>query len=152
MKTQKLYITVGIPGSGKSTYSKKFVESSDIEIKYLSSDILRKKFGTGEEDQSVTPLVFSHIKTKTKQYLSNKKSVLIDSTAITPKNRKDFIDIGKQYPDVEIIALVFQISLSIAKQRNNSRERVVPEYVIDKMYKQFKFPSKSEGFDLIQKI
>ena len=54
-----LYITVGLPGSGKSTYAKEFVKGKDIE--YLSSDELRAVYGKGEDDQTVTPIVFSHI-------------------------------------------------------------------------------------------
>ena len=55
-----LYITVGLPGSGKSTYAKEFIKGKEIE--YLSSDSLRAVFGKSEEDQTVTPLVFGHIK------------------------------------------------------------------------------------------
>ena len=57
-----LYITVGLPGSGKSTYAKEFIKGKEIE--YLSSDSLRAVFGKSEEDQTVTPLVFGHIKRK----------------------------------------------------------------------------------------
>lgn len=34
-----LYITVGLPGSGKSTYAKEFIK--DQRVEYLSSDSLR---------------------------------------------------------------------------------------------------------------
>ena len=57
-----LYITVGLPGSGKSTYAKEFIKGKEIE--YLSSDSLRAVFGKSEEDQTATPLVFGHIKKK----------------------------------------------------------------------------------------
>ena len=45
-----LYIAVGLPGSGKSTYAKNFIKGKDIE--YLSSDELRAVFGKGEDDQT----------------------------------------------------------------------------------------------------
>ena len=47
-----LYITVGLPGSGKSTYVKNFIKDKDVE--YLSSDELRAIYGKDETDQSVT--------------------------------------------------------------------------------------------------
>lgn len=147
MKDIKLYITVGIPGSGKSTYSKEFARENNI--KYLSSDELRAKFGTGEEDQSVTSKVFSYIKTEIDRSLKDKESVLIDSTAISKKNRRDFIDIAKKYDYVDVIALVFWIEKEVAKSRNKQRIRNVPEFVIDRMYKNFEMPSKNEGFDKI---
>jgi len=38
-----LYITVGLPGSGKSTYAKNFIKDKNVE--YLSSDELRAIYG-----------------------------------------------------------------------------------------------------------
>ena len=57
-----LYIAVGLPGSGKSTYAKDFIKGKDIE--YLSSDSLRAVYGKGEDDQTVTPIVFGHTSTR----------------------------------------------------------------------------------------
>ena len=62
-----LYLTIGAPASGKSTYSKNFIKDKDIE--YLSSDELRAKFGSGESDQTCTNQVFDHIKKKVVEYL-----------------------------------------------------------------------------------
>lgn len=145
-----LYITVGVPGSGKSTFAKDFI-SKHPEIKYLSSDELRAKFGSGEEDQSVTPQVFGFIKNKTKNALSNGKSVLVDSTAVTERNRKDFVNIAKE-TGARLVAFVFLTKESEVKRRNLLRDRKVPEWVIDKMLKSFKIPTRNEGFDEILKI
>ncbi len=68
-----LYIAVGLPGSGKSTYSKNFIKDKDIE--YLSSDELRAKFGSGETDQTCTNQVFGHIKRKVDEFLKDGKNV-----------------------------------------------------------------------------
>ena len=64
-----LYITVGLPGSGKSTYAKEFIKGKDVH--YLSSDELRAVYGKGEDDQSVTPMVFGHIKRKVDEFLKD---------------------------------------------------------------------------------
>ncbi len=70
-----LYIAVGLPGSGKSTYAKNFIKDKDIE--YLSSDSLRAVYGKSEEDQTVTPLVFGHIKRKVDEFLKDGKNVCL---------------------------------------------------------------------------
>ncbi len=78
-----LYITVGLPGSGKSTYVKNFIKDKDIE--YLSSDELRAIYGKDETDQSVTSIVFGHIKRKVDEFLKDGKNVLFDATSVNRK-------------------------------------------------------------------
>ena len=90
-----IYIAVGLPGSGKSTYAKNFIKGKDIE--YLSSDELRAVFGKSEEDQTVTPLVFGHIKRKVDEYLKNGKNVLVDATSVNRRERSDYINTAKKY-------------------------------------------------------
>jgi predicted kinase len=89
-----LYITVGLPGSGKSTYVKNFIKDKDIE--YLSSDSLRAVYGKSEEDQTVTPLVFGHIKRKVDEFLKDGKNVLVDATSVNRRERSDYINTAKK--------------------------------------------------------
>ena len=145
-----LYITVGLPGSGKSTYSKNFIKDKDIE--YLSSDELRAVFGKDESDQSVTPKVFGHIKTKVDEYLRDNKNVLVDATSVNRKERSDYINTAKKYGS-KIVALVFKMDRNglIARnvQRGKEGGREVPTFVIDKMLNKFEEPDFNEGIDVI---
>ena len=59
MKT--IYLTVGAPACGKSTFVKSYISAFPQENSYLSSDELRAVFGKDETDQSVSYQVFSHI-------------------------------------------------------------------------------------------
>ncbi len=145
-----LYITVGLPGSGKSTYAKKFIEKKDIE--YLSSDELRAVFGKSEEDQTVTPLVFGHIKRKVDEFLKDGKNVLVDATSVNRRERSDYINTAKKY-GAKVVAIVFKMDRQGLIDRNKKRGeqggRVVPDFVIDKMLAKFEEPSYSEGIDVI---
>jgi len=145
-----IYITVGLPGSGKSTYAKNFIKGKDIE--YLSSDSLRAVFGKGEDDQTVTPLVFGHIKKKVDEYLKNGKNVLVDATSVNRRERSDYINTAKKY-DAKVVALVFKIDRAGLIERNQKRGseggRVVPDWVIDKMLAKFEEPLHSEGIDIM---
>ena len=145
-----LYIAVGLPGSGKSTYAKNFIKDKDIE--YLSSDSLRAVYGKSEEDQTVTPLVFGHIKRKVDEFLKDGKNVLVDATSVNRKERSDYINSAKKY-GAKVVAIVFKMDRQGLIDRNKKRGeqggRVVPDWVIDKMLNKFEEPSYSEGIDVM---
>ena len=145
-----LYIAVGLPGSGKSTYAKNFIK--DKEIEYLSSDELRAVYGKSEEDQTVTPLVFGHIKRKVDEFLKDGKNVLVDATSVNRRERSDYINSAKKY-GAKVVAIVFKMDRQGLIDRNKKRGeqggRVVPDWVIDKMLAKFEEPSYSEGIDVM---
>ena len=145
-----LYITVGLPGSGKSTYAKNFIKDKDVE--YLSSDSLRAIYGKSEEDQTVTPLVFGHIKKKVDEFLKDGKNVLVDATSVNRKERSDYINTAKKY-GAKVVTIVFKMDRQGLIDRNKKRGeqggRVVPDWVIDKMLAKYEEPSHSEGIDVI---
>ena len=145
-----LYIAVGLPGSGKSTYAKNFIKDKDIE--YLSSDSLRAVYGKSEEDQTVTPLVFGHIKRKVDEFLKDGKNVQVDATSVNRKERSDYINSAKKY-GAKVVAIVFKMDRQGLIDRNKKRGeqggRVVPDWVIDKMLAKFEEPSYSEGIDVM---
>ena len=145
-----LYITVGLPGSGKSTYAKNFIKDKDVE--YLSSDSLRAIYGKSEEDQSVTSIVFGHIKKTVDEFLKDGKNVLVDATSVNRKERSDYINTAKKY-GAKVVAIVFKMDRQGLIERNKKRGeqggRVVPDWVIDKMLNKFAEPSYDEGIDVI---
>ena len=145
-----LYITVGLPGSGKSTYAKKFIKDKDVE--YLSSDELRAVYGKDETDQSVTSIVFGHIKRKVDEFLKDGKNVLVDATSVNRKERSDYIKTAKKY-GAKIVVIVFKMDRQGLIERNKKRGeqggREVPTFVIDKMLNKFEEPSYDEGIDVM---
>ena len=145
-----LYLTIGAPGSGKSTYSKNLIKDKDI--KYLSSDELRAQLGKDESDQTVTGQVFSYIKKKVVEYLEIGDSVLIDATNINKKDRKYYIDTAKRN-NAKVIGLVCAVTKDELIERNIKRGesggRNVPVWVIEKMLNKYEPPTTEEGFDEI---
>ena len=75
-----LVLVCGLPGSGKSFFSKKLCDK--IHATYINSDLLRKelfpaKRTYSEEEKQV---VYDTLLTRTESYLENNQTVIIDAT------------------------------------------------------------------------
>ena len=144
---KEVIILCGIPGSGKSTWKNVFLENH-FDFVCVHPDAIRKELTGSEEDQSKNAEVFKLAFERLDAALKNGKSVVFDSCAQTRERRKPIIKIAKQN-NAFVTASVFKIPLELAKERNSKRERVVPEFVLDRMFSQWQDPSENEGFDLI---
>lgn len=139
-----LYYTIGIPGCGKSSYYKNNLKKDVIHI---SSDKLREELLGDVNNQSNNSLIFNEMTKRTIMALRINKSVYFDATNL---NRKKRINLLKQLPPCKKIAIVFAIPFAVCCERNNSRDRTVPQFVMNKMYKNFQPPHYDEGFDEIR--
>ena len=136
-----LHLSVGIPGSGKSTHAKKFCFTNLIDR--ISSDELRAQFGTGEQDQTVSAEVFGFIERQVEKYMIHGLDIFVDATHYNRKGRKRVIAIARKY-GANVVAHVANTPFDVCKARNAARERVVPEFVLERMHKGFEFPTIGE--------
>ncbi|PDZ94921.1 hypothetical protein CON36_31250 [Bacillus cereus] len=138
----KVYMMIGMPGSGKSYESEKIAKEENVI--YLSSDKLRKELFGDESVQQDPHLVFSELERRLKDAISQGKNVVYDATNVSRKRRIAFIKQFKK--NCEIIAYVFLTPFEICVERDKLRERTVGIDVITRMYKNFQMPLKGEGF------
>ena len=123
-----LYMPIGIPGSGKSTYYKNnFNEDKTVLI---SSDAIRKEVFGDENDQEHNSEVFELMRKRTIDALKNNKDVYYDATNISSKRRIALFNCSEDIRNAEKVAIVFCTPLEVAIERNNNRERKVPKDVI----------------------
>lgn len=145
----KVIISIGIPGSGKSTVLKEFSEKYGYD--YVCPDEIRKEMFGDAADQSKNIEVWDEARRKMKEILSQGKTVVFDATFTDAERRKEFFDFVKENGAEKIQGIFFDIPLEVAKERNLERERQVPEDIIEKMESDLKTvkPKTEEGLDAI---
>ena len=139
----KLYMMIGLPGSGKSTISRKLSKKENAVI--VSSDDIRKEIFGNEKNQSDNKKVFKIAEERVKEKLKI-GNVIYDATNINYKKRMEFL---QKIKDVEKIAFLVLTPYRECLLRNEQRERRVPISVIKRMYCNFYVPQYYEGFDNI---
>lgn len=128
---KKVIVSIGIPGSGKSTILRKFAEKHGYT--YICPDDIRMELTGDPADQTRNRAVWSETRKRTREALGRNETVVVDATFANAKQRQDFIDTAREAGAEKVQGLYFNVPIDIAKDRNSNRERVVPEYVLDRM-------------------
>ena len=150
---KKLFLMVGIPGSGKSTFIKDYTKKMYQSYAVISRDDIR--FNMVSEDEpyfSKEKAVFKEFVDKIKESLSKNDITFADATHINENSRcKLFRALGENLKGIEVHALVFKVPVELAIERNSNREgrKLVPETAIRNMNSQFTIPSFEEGIDVV---
>lgn len=140
-----LYLLVGIPGSGKSLYSR------TLSAAIHSSDALREELFSDVNCQEKNTELFIELHRRIKADLASGKDVVYDACSINKKRRTAFLAELKNIPcHKKCVVLVTPYELCL--HYNSGRARKVPEKVIKRMYMNWCPPDYSEGFDEIELI
>lgn len=142
--TTTVYMLIGLPGSGKSTIAANLAEKYMADI--YNADSIREELYGDASIQGNPQEVFGKLYMRARDDVSIGRPVILDNTNITKKVRKKAMNAFRNC-DVRYVAVWIETNIEECKKRNASRERVVPEWVIDRMASQFQEPTLMEGFD-----
>jgi predicted kinase len=142
----KLIITVGLPGSGKSTYLAR------LGVNAISSDQVRRLISDDPHDQTMNARIFATVRYLVRQRLASGRPVTyVDATHLTPWERKPYLQLAQRH-NCKLEALFFDVPVETCIARNQSRDRMVPEAAIRNMASRLVPPSKKEGFTRVRRI
>jgi predicted kinase len=136
-------LAIGLPGSGKTTWYKR------RGVTPLSSDLLRTILFDDITDQRYSGLVFSTLRSLLRARLIAKMPWnYVDATNLSAHERRQWIKMARSF-GYEVHAVYFDVPFAVCVQRNNQRERRVPDDVMQKMAERLRPPSFKEGFSKI---
>lgn len=145
----KCFMMIGVPGSGKSYEAKRIARLEDAII--VSSDAIRGELYGDESCQNNPKRVFELVDKRVREALESGRSVIMDATNITGRHRSRWV--SKMKTDgIKMIAVVMETPLELCFERQNLRDRKVPEDVIRRMYWNLQGPTKEEGWDEIHLV
>lgn len=148
----------GIPGCGKSTHARKLYEEAiadGTEARIFSSDAIREELYGDESIVGDSKEVFRIMNERFIKYVEAhpNATAIYDATNLTVKTRKAWIAMLKKSSTVCHFECHFiACRISECKRRQFSRDRQVPEEVIERMVRQFQAPFYNEGWDTIRII
>lgn len=152
-KSKTLFVLIGAPASGKSTWAMEYLTSMDEAVLWVSRDKIRFSIIKENEDYfAQEKLVYSTFINSIKEGLKTHDTVIADATHITAGSRKKlFKALGDSIKDVEVIAMVVKADYKTALARNAERRgrEYVPPCVLESMYESFTIPTLEEGFNQI---
>ena len=144
-----LYLMMGCPGSGKSTFIKNKIKNKDSKCAIISRDEIRFSITKPDEpyfahENEVCAAMWEKINVE----LANGKNVFVDQTSLTVRSRKWLLQHVKvKYDHLNIIWV--DASLETCLARNKARYGTmafVPEESLIRMYKSIVPPLPVEGF------
>lgn len=141
-----LYMTVGLPGSGKSFFCEEMKEKG---FQIHSSDAIRKELLGDESDQSHPEEVFDLLHRRIKEDLLAGKNVVYDACNISGKRRRGFLKSLSNIP-CEKRCAVFATPIEQCIENDKQRDRTVGEDVIYGMFTHWDTPHRMEGWDKIE--
>ncbi len=153
-----LIVLVGIPGSGKSTWARQFVQTHP-RYRIISTDQCRATLFGDEATQGPWSQVWQQVLASLHDGFEaiaqgQLDGLIYDATNASRRQRCAAIAAARQLGFAPITLYWFDVPLELALQRNLTRSRQVPTEVIERMHRQLQGapPDPSDGGNQVVRL
>lgn len=143
----KMIMLIGLPASGKTTY----LEDHPEDAVRLSLDDFRKLMTGKDFHKPFEPQAIGWVESTGRYLMSQGYSVIIDATSLRAGLRAKWIGMARECGH-ETKAIWLDTPYVTCIERNEARDRKVPEDVIIRMASSFEEPTPEEGFDEVVRV
>lgn len=156
----KLFILVGLPASGKSTWTNEKLANSPYSFDVISSDNILEQIARDEGKtysevfKDNAAFANSEIWKEFREAVKQRNNIIWDQTNMTSKKRRKILSqIPKEY---EKTAVIFEVDQDTLFDRMNKRAekegKHIPRHVVENMLQSYQEPHVDEGFDNVIKF
>ncbi len=140
----KLVVLSGVPGSGKSYFSKMLRKKKVGHVYIISSDSLRDIVTGSQRNISEDELMWKMYYQLAKVYSADPNGIVVlDATNRNIKYRIDPVkELRKNFDEADLV--IFDIPKEVVIRQNREREFPVPESVLDEYFADFQLPQKED--------
>jgi len=153
--TPDFILLIGLPGSGKSTLSGHLMTQGQHRM-VISTDAIRAQLFGNEANQGCWQQIEQErqraFTVAARQIVQGQRdAVIYDATNVVRRQRREAIALARQVGFVNIMGVWLDIPLALCLERNQRRDRRVPEAVIQRMHRQLcgAEPSLQDGLDML---
>ena len=133
----KMVCLAGMPGVGKTTWAKRFLELQPDYL-YFSPDSYYEKINGDDRDRSNTFEVWMTMFRDINNAMKNGKNVLIDSDNLTYHQRMQWIE---WFPDFKHKLIYFEEDFETCCDRVSRRRRTIPKEVMKSKWEKLERPN-----------
>lgn len=147
----KMYVMIGAPGCGKSTYIKNHIKDNEIVI---SRDTIRFSMLKDEDEYfSKEKQVYDEFIKQTNAAIADETDFYVDQTSLNRGARNKLFSRLEKRPE-QVIGIYFNTPLETILQRNAQRtgRALVPEDAVINMFNSLTKPTTDEGFTDIWEV
>lgn len=153
-----LMVMVGLPGSGKSTWARRYTRRYPSWLIVSTDDIRRQLYGDAAiqgEWRDIWRRVIQQLSGGRQAIAQGQASgVIYDATNVRRRHRREFVQTARGYGYAPVVAVWMDTPLATCLMRNRARSRQVPAEVIEKMYRQLTAapPTRAEALDQVYRV
>ncbi|MGL5081517.1 MAG: AAA family ATPase [Microcoleaceae cyanobacterium] len=144
-----LIVMIGLPGSGKSFLASQLVSQIYPHYCLISTDGIRVKLFGDEAIQGSWLKIWQQVHAQLQQSVLQVPGAIYDATNVQRRQRREVITCARTLGFRRIIGVWLNTPLDLCLERNQQRDRQVPEEIIFRMHRQLigALPSLAEDFD-----